>query len=234
MRAHFAYLQSLVAEGEVIVAGPAEDGSLGLVVFSRADAAAARSLVAADPAVVAGVMTAEVKPWRMSLFGTGTKRDWTGFTQAINVDAAADAVFALLATCAGLERWFIARADAGCDRAGLVPAGGRIVLTWRGLGGSEMSEANAILACEAGSRVRMGWYEDKGWVEFRVIARPGGGSTVELEQRMQPSADRALIEQAYVGCREGWAFYLANLKSVAEGGRDLREQAPDRAGLVNV
>jgi len=73
-------------------------------------------------------------------------------------------------------------------------------------------------------RPGIGWYEDKGWIEFRVLPRDEGGSTVELEQRMEPTADRSLLEQAYIGCREGWAFYLANLKSVAEGGRDLREE----------
>ena len=234
MAAHFAYLQSLVASGEVVVAGPAEDGSLGLVVFSKADAGAARARIDADPAVAAGVMTAEVKPWRMSLFGTGTTRDWLGFTQAIHVEASPERIFALLATCTGLERWFIARADAGCEPSRFVPVGGRVALTWRGLGGTEMTEVNGVLACEPAQRVRFGWYEDKGWVEFRVTARDGGGSTVELEQRMQPSADRSLVEQAYVGCREGWAFYLANLKSVAEGGLDLRERQPDRPGLVNV
>ena len=51
---------------------------------------------------------------------------------------------------------------------------------------------------------------------------------------MHPTTDFRLLESAYVGCREGWAFYLANLKSVLEHGCDLREPQPDRAGLVNV
>ena len=232
--AHFAYLESLIASGDVVVAGPTEDGSLGLVVFARADAAAAQAMIDADPAIACGVMTAEVKPWRMSLFGTGTKRDWLGFTQAIQVDAATERVFELIATCAGLERWFIRRATASCDRAQFLPVGDRLSLTWRGMNDADMTEVDGVLACEPMRRMRIGWYEDKGWVEFRVTARASGGSTVELEQRMHPSADRALIEQAYIGCREGWAFYLANLKSVAEGGRDLRDPRPDRPGLVNV
>ena len=107
-------------------------------------------------------------------------------------------------------------------------------MSWPSLRGGSVTEPNAILACEARSRLRLGWFEGKGWVEFRVAAREAGGSTVELEQRMHASNDRALIEQAYIGCTEGWAFYLTNLKSVAESGHDLREKRVDRAGLINV
>ena len=32
---------------------------------------------------------------------------------------------------------------------------------------------------------------------------------------------------------QGWTFYLTNLKSVIEGGADLRETQTDLAGLVN-
>jgi uncharacterized protein YndB with AHSA1/START domain/uncharacterized protein YciI len=246
---HFSFLQGLVASGEVIAAGPAEDGAFGLVVFPRLDAAAAAERMQEDPAVSAGVFRAETVAWRMSLFGTGTGRDWLGFTQAIHVRAAAADAWRLLATTEGLERWFPARAEATTadgrpwprDRA--LEQGVRLRLTWPSTGTcdaagraerGEVSEENGVLRVEPPQRIRLGWYEDKGWVELRVVPRPDGRVTVELEQRMNPTADFRLLESAYVGCREGWAFYLANLKSVLEHGRDLREAAPDRAGLVNV
>ena len=98
--------------GKVVLAGPATDGSLGLVVFPHASEAEARELASEDPSVLAGVMAAEVKPFRMSLFGTGSGRDWLGFTQAIHVRADAASAWRMLSTCDGLERWFLARADA--------------------------------------------------------------------------------------------------------------------------
>ena len=36
-----------------------------------------------------------------------------------------------------------------------------------------------------------------------------------------------------MGCLEGWTFYLTNLKSVIEGGLDLRNKNLDIKGVIN-
>ncbi len=252
LAAHFAYLESLVRAGEVVAAGPCEDGSLGLVVFGALDATAAAARMLADPAVVAGVMQVEVKPWRMSLFGTGTTRDWLRDTQRIHLAVAPAVAWPLLSTTAGLERWFVRRATASradgtaCAPDEPLPPGGRLVLAWPGLAQAASpaptagpTETNAIESHEpaatrdAAARLRIGWYEDRGSVEFRLEPR-AGGATLVLEQRMRPTRDFALVESAHVGCGKGWAFYLANLKAVVEHGVDLRDPRPDHAALVNV
>jgi uncharacterized protein YciI/uncharacterized protein YndB with AHSA1/START domain len=252
--AHFEMLQRLVREGRVSLAGPCEDGSAGVVVFPRDDAAAARAAMDADPCVRAGVMTCEVRPFRVSVFGTGTGRDWTGFTQAVHVRADRAALWRMIATCRGLEAWFLARAEARtadgrawpADRA--LEAGARVRLVWPAVGEpggerahasgvaapAEVAEEDTVLAVESAQRVRLGWYEDKGWVDIRLQPHPVDGRvTVELEQRMPQAAGFALLEDVYCGCKPGWAFFLTNLKCVAEGGPDLRERAPDRRDLVN-
>lgn len=66
--AHFAHLRALLAAGTLILAGPCLDGAFGLVVFEADGDEAAEQLMASDPAVVAGVMTAEVHPFRVSLW----------------------------------------------------------------------------------------------------------------------------------------------------------------------
>ncbi|MGA0174531.1 MAG: YciI family protein, partial [Phycisphaerales bacterium] len=98
---HVRFLQRLVAEGRVLTAGPCEDGSLGLVVFPNADAATASALMATDPAVVAGVFRVEVKAWRRSLLGHGSGRDWTGFTQAVHIQASPSEAWSMFATPSG-------------------------------------------------------------------------------------------------------------------------------------
>lgn len=40
-------------------------------------------------------------------------------------------------------------------------------------------------------------------------------------------------ESIRLGCAFGWTFYLLNLKSVLEGGIDLRNKESKQAGLVN-
>lgn len=259
---HFRFLQRLVAEGRVLTAGPCEDGSLGLVVFPNADAATASALMATDPAVVAGVFRVEVKAWRRSLLGHGSGRDWTGFVQAVHIQASPGEAWSMFATPSGIERWFTASAETTrgdrviggsevfqpADRVRFVwivpspetaPAGGSGSPSEAETNGApatvEMPETNEILEVVPGRRLRHGWYEGKGWVEYRVLPhREERRVTIELEQRMDPAHDFALLEGAYVGCRQGWAFYLANLKAVLEHGLDLREPRPDRRDLINV
>jgi uncharacterized protein YciI len=64
---HFVRLQQACAVGTVRLAGPATDAAFGIVIFGAADETVARSFMADDSAVRAGVMTAELHPFRVSL-----------------------------------------------------------------------------------------------------------------------------------------------------------------------
>jgi uncharacterized protein YciI len=68
--AHFARLKSATAQGSVVLAGrtnEAGDRTLGLVIFKAANTAAAEAYLREDPAVAAGVMTMEVRPYSIAL-----------------------------------------------------------------------------------------------------------------------------------------------------------------------
>ena len=67
MSDHFAYLEGLLDEGTLLLAGPSLDPVFGLIIFEAEDEEAARRLIAADPSVAAGVQTAELHPFRASL-----------------------------------------------------------------------------------------------------------------------------------------------------------------------
>jgi uncharacterized protein YciI len=64
---HFMRLQEACSAGTVRLAGPATDGAFGIVIFEAEDETAASTFMADDPAVRAGVMTAELHPFRVSL-----------------------------------------------------------------------------------------------------------------------------------------------------------------------
>lgn len=69
--AHFAYLQELVRQGVVHLAGrttTAEEEGMGLVLFSASGEEEARALMENDPAVAAGVFAARLFPYRVALF----------------------------------------------------------------------------------------------------------------------------------------------------------------------
>jgi uncharacterized protein YciI len=71
---HFAYLERLLAEGTVLLAGRTlnDDAStFGLVIYRAPDEAAARAVMEGDPAVRAGVMRAELFPYRVALMARG-------------------------------------------------------------------------------------------------------------------------------------------------------------------
>ena len=57
-----------------------------------------------------------------------------------------------------------------------------------------------------------------------------GGQVVELTQSRIPDDENHGI---YVDCSYGWAFYLGNLKSVLEGGIDLRNKNVDIKNVIN-
>ena len=68
--AHFQRLKAATEARQVILAGRTHepgDQTMGLVVFTATDEAAAREFMNADPCVVAGVMTATLHPYDLAL-----------------------------------------------------------------------------------------------------------------------------------------------------------------------
>ena len=67
MGEHFGYLKAKLEEGALVLAGPCLDAAFGLVVFHAEDEAEARRVMDGDPAVVHGIMDAELHGFRISL-----------------------------------------------------------------------------------------------------------------------------------------------------------------------
>jgi uncharacterized protein YciI len=66
---HYEYLERLRAEGRLVLAGPSAlpGDTFGLGFFDQDDRAEVETIVAADPAVTGGIMTAEIRPYRISV-----------------------------------------------------------------------------------------------------------------------------------------------------------------------
>ena len=68
MGEHFQYLQRLLAEGTLLLAGRTQDQPpTGIAIFRAADETAARAIMGADPAVAAGVARGELHPYAVAL-----------------------------------------------------------------------------------------------------------------------------------------------------------------------
>ena len=66
---HFNHLQDLGRQGRVLLFGRTADdepGVFGIVVFNADSPAAAEALKDSDPAIRRGIMTAELKPFRVA------------------------------------------------------------------------------------------------------------------------------------------------------------------------
>jgi uncharacterized protein YciI len=69
---HFAYWGQLCKEGTALVVGRTQTTgpeTMGIAIFRATDAAAARKIAEADPAVVDGVFKMELQPYFVALLG---------------------------------------------------------------------------------------------------------------------------------------------------------------------
>ncbi len=67
---HFTRFKHAIETGELILAGRTSepgDKTFGIAIFEAKDEAAARKFMESDPAVVAGLMTAELHPFAVAL-----------------------------------------------------------------------------------------------------------------------------------------------------------------------
>lgn len=67
MGRHFQYLKALVEQKKVVMAGPCLDAAFGIVIYEADSEEEARGIMENDPSVVAGVMSAEMHEFRVSL-----------------------------------------------------------------------------------------------------------------------------------------------------------------------
>ncbi len=75
MAEHSAYMKRLLDEGVLILTGPCLDGFGGVAIVEVEGEAAARRVIANDPAVQAGIGTSELHPFRVALMRTGASND---------------------------------------------------------------------------------------------------------------------------------------------------------------
>jgi uncharacterized protein YciI len=74
LREHGRYMLDLYKRGVMRLAGRFADGSGGAMLFGADDDASAQAIVAADPAVVAGTFTCELRQWAFVDWASLAKR----------------------------------------------------------------------------------------------------------------------------------------------------------------
>jgi uncharacterized protein YndB with AHSA1/START domain len=161
--------------------------------------------------------------------------NWNRFTLRIDIRATVQDVYAAWATKSGIESWFLRSAvythSNGLARAGQEPiqAGDQYAWLWHGYDDS-VEEKNSILFANNQNQLQFGF--SGGCIVTVTIKEEAGYTICELVQEMPQPEEQ---EQQYfsIECGKGWTFYLANLKSILEGGVDLRNKNPALTQMVN-
>ena len=150
--------------------------------------------------------------------------DWTQFKQLIFIRANREKVYRAWTDEKMIVKWFT-------EKAVIEPRkGGRLYFEW--IGGDKL-ETNVILARKPSKFVFP--FGGKS-VEVAIsLSAAKGGTVVELHQYNMSTAPKTRVSM-HMGCKEGWAFFLTNLKAFLEHGIDLRGHDPRRCyvqGYVN-
>ena len=159
--------------------------------------------------------------------------DWTSFTKRIAVKASITAIYNAWTRSAEIEKWFLEKAEF-------------------------YNAADQLLAPEEavskGCSYKWFWflYSDpmpgfirevngKDFIQFTFegecivdvrLSEKNGYTIIELTHRNIPTDDNSK-QYIRLGCSNGWAFYLTNLKSVYEGGIDLRNKDENLTVMIN-
>jgi uncharacterized protein YndB with AHSA1/START domain len=162
------------------------------------------------------------------------KRDWTSFTKRITVDTTTRAIYNAWAIPSEIERWFLASAEFTALYKSVLKKNERIgrgdnyIWKWHGFPDGAV-ETGTIIEANGHNGISF-TFSDQCIVEVSV-ASDNGQRVVELVQKRIPADD--INRNIYIGCGEGWTFYLANLKSVLEGGIDLRNKNDKIKSVIN-
>lgn len=160
-------------------------------------------------------------------------RDWSRFTRRITVKAPAAEIYEAWTIPSRTESWFLRSAEyvgfdgKPKDREQEVGRGDAYLWRWHGHL-DDVSETGQVL--EANGKDTFAFTFTQDCVVAVTMFEEEGEMVVELTQSQIPDDENHNI---YVDCSYGWTFYLANLKSVIEGGIDLRNKSVDIKNVVN-
>lgn len=161
--------------------------------------------------------------------------DWSRFTVRINVNAPTDKLYRSWATRSGIEHWFLRWCEYRSPDNSLkeeneqAKKGDTYKWRWHGYPDS-VTEEGTIL--EANGKDFFKFSFGKAGDCSVSIKEEQGETIVELVQENIPTDEKSM-EYYHVGCRTGWTFHLADMKSILEGGIDLRNKREDLKDMLN-
>lgn len=159
--------------------------------------------------------------------------DWTQFTRKIAVKSSVKKLYDAWTTASEIERWFLEKA------------------VFKNADGKPLAKDDN---CSAGDTYEWSWHIWDAIEKGKITAANGkdqlqftfaGDCRVEVKLTQKEEYVIVTLTQSNIptdekskkdyrlGCDSGWSFYLVNLKSVYEGGLDLRNKNEKLKGMLN-
>jgi uncharacterized protein YndB with AHSA1/START domain len=159
--------------------------------------------------------------------------DWTAFSVKILIKASMEDIYNAWCKSSELEKWFLKSAtyynnekkSIGPDE----PCQTGYFYSWSWYLHDAVENGKIILA-NGRDRVQF-TFEGDCLVEVKLSEKLEY-TQVELFMRNIPT-DELSKQEIRLGCQSGWSFYLVNLKSIYEGGVDLRNRDERMNIMVN-
>jgi hypothetical protein len=164
-----------------------------------------------------------------------TSYDWTRFTVRVNVNASIEKLYHSWATRSGMEYWFLRLSeykkpdDSFRANDELVKKGDTYKWLWHGWP-DDTVEYGEILETNGKDFFKFS-FGKAGNCSVKIY-KEENETIVELVQDNIPD-DELGMKNYHLGCSTGWTFYLANMKSLYEGGIDLRNRNEKLQKVIN-
>lgn len=159
--------------------------------------------------------------------------DWTSFTLRIAINAKPEALYMAWASKAGIEKWFLSEADytnaEGQKLSNEQAAAMGDTYFWRWFLYAE-TESGKVTAANGKDTFAFTFAGE--CIVTIKLSEENGYTVVTLNQSNIPTDDSSK-RNIRLGCHNGWSFYLVNLKSVYEGGLDLRNKDNSFKPMLN-
>lgn len=161
--------------------------------------------------------------------------DWSKFSKRVSIKAGIQNVYDAWTKQANLEQWFLRSAEftkpdnSARDKDAHTQKGDTYKWMWYGYG-DDVVERGTVL--EANGKDFLQFTFTGGCIVSVHIKVEQGVTIAELWQEQIPTDDSAKV-QLHISCSIGWTFFLTNLKSILEGGIDLRNKNEKLVNVIN-
>ncbi len=158
--------------------------------------------------------------------------DWTSFTKRIAVRASIAQIYDAWTKSDELQKWFLEKATFYNSDKPLEPrvnasAGNSYEWVWY----LYKDAMKGRITAANGKDFLQFTFEGECLVDVK-LSEDNGYTIVELKHHNIPTDDNSK-KFIRLGCSNGWGFYLVNLKSIYEGGIDLRNRDTNLSPMIN-